>query len=197
MISLRDIAAAHRANKIPVVFAKNVKTSKGQVHNALVIELEIEPADSSIETQGPSQVTEETLLANEDMIELDDVVKLVGASGRSSVYAMEASNRIFGVLPLGRIRGKRYPRWQFLPAIIGQPLQRILAELRPMDSWAKYQFFISSYPQLGNLTPIEALTGDVRQSENLSEETEALLKAPSAQRVNLVVDLAKGFANPS
>ena len=193
MVSLREIASKHPSGKIPVVIADNVRTSKGDFGSALLIELKGPQTASDAESL-PGQ---DSILTGSDMADLDEVVRLVGASGRSSVYAMEASNRIFGVLPPGRIRGKRYPRWQFSVGLIGEPLRQLLDELAGVDSWAKYQFFVSTFPQLGHVTPVELLTGHTPEEANLTDETKALLKAPHDRRLTLVVKLARSFANPS
>jgi hypothetical protein len=131
------------------------------------------------------------------MLNLEQVIDKIGASGRSSVHAMETSNRIFGVLPPGRMRGKRYPHWQFIRGIAGDPLRQILSALTTVDPWAKYQFFVSSNPELGNLTPINLLSADSVRTGVMNDETRSLAAAPHEERVKLVVELAKEFANPS
>lgn len=197
MINLRELASAYPGENIPMLVADNIQVSNRRISTGLVIDAKALSGILSGVDYRPRETQQVHLLSNEDMVKLDQVIDLLGTAGRSTVHAMETSNRIFGVLPPGRIRGKRYPRWQFDRAIAGDPLRRILAKLESVDAWGKYQFFTSAYPELGHLTPIEVLTGHVGQAEAITDETRALIRAPHEQRVSLVVELAEEFAHPS
>jgi hypothetical protein len=197
MISLRELASAYPGRKIPMLVVDNIETPSRRVSTGLVIDAK--RLSRALPGLGYrlDESKSDTAVSREDMLDLDQVQDVLRTAGRSTVHAMEASNRIFGLLPPGRMRGKWYPSWQFDRAIAGDSLRQILAELDSVDAWGKYQFFTSAYPELGHLTPIEVLTARVDRSEATPDETRALIQAPYDRRLSLIVDLAKEFAHPS
>jgi hypothetical protein len=196
MTTFRELAEAYPNKTVPMMIIENIKSKALQSQRALLIDVDELPAARQDFNRLPTQ-TPETVLAGEEMLDLEEVIRVAHAAGRSSIHAMEASDRIFGLLPPGRMRGKRYPKWQFVPGIAGQPLRRILSKLSVVDAWARYQFFASAYPQLGHLTPVEVLVGKAEQSDAMTDETRALLESPHDQRVRLIEELAEGFAHSS
>lgn len=189
MISLNELATAFPSRKVPAMLVRHLATKKVAINTGLVIDVQDLPGVAT-EPRGL-----DNLLSDNEMLDLDQVIQLTRAAGRSSVHAMESANRIFGLLPPGRVRGKRYPKWQFFPPIAGEPLQRILSKLESVDGWAKYQFFYSTFPDLGNLTPLELLTTHLN-GRAMTDETRALTLATFDKRLALVEECAEGFANP-
>jgi hypothetical protein len=194
MVTFRELARIYPDRSVPMMAIENIKLKALGSQKALLIGVGDFPVSVEQLEESPSR-TQEQLLANSEMLGLNEVINVSNAAGRSSVHAMEAKNRIFGVLPPGRLRGKRYPRWQFAAGVEGQPLRRVLLKLASLDAWSKYQFFSSTYPELGYLTPIQVLTGEVEQLGNVTDETRALLESPHEKRVRLIEELAEGFAH--
>jgi hypothetical protein len=191
MVTFRELAKAYPDRSVSVTVLKDVQSKAIRSQNALLIDVD----PTTVEAVAESAFQQEQLLGTADMLDLEDVIDIANAAGRSSIHAMEGSNRLFGVLPPGRLRGKRYPRWQFSAGVAGDPLRRILSKLDSVDAWAKYQFFSSIHPDIGNLTPIEVLTGEVKQSTPVTDEAKALLNSPHDKRVRLLEELAEGFAH--
>lgn len=194
MITFQELARAYPNQLMPMMVVEDIRPKALRSTKALLIGIDELPL--AIEEDSGAAPTPEQMAAGEEMLDLEDVIRVSNAAGRSSVHAMEASNRLFGVLPPGRIRGKRYPKWQFEPGIAGEPLRRILTKLENVDSWARYQFFASVFPELGHLTPVEVLAG-VQRSGAKSDETIALLQSPHDKRIRLIEELAVGFSHSS
>jgi hypothetical protein len=198
-ISLHELASAYPSKKIPMLVVDNIETPSRHYSTGLVIDAKRLSKSKALSGRAyqRSEPAQDSVISQDDMLDLDQVQGVLRTAGRSTVHAMEASNRIFGLLPPGRMRGKRYPSWQFDRAIAGDSLRQILAELDSLDAWGKYQFFTSAYPELGHLTPIEVLTARIDRSAAMPNETRALVQAPYDRRLSLVVGLAKEFAHPS
>jgi len=197
LVDLRVLASAYPNEKVPMLVVDDIRTAKRHISTGLVIDTSVlRKLIPDLAHKSPI-TTQNQLLGTDDMLDLEQVIDVLGTAGRSTVHAMEAGNRIFGLLPPGRLRGKRYPRWQFDRALAGEPLRRVLSELESIDAWGKYQFFSSVYPELGELTPVEVLTSSVERPVAMTDETRALISAPHEKRLALIVELAKEFAHPS
>ena len=89
--------------------------------------------------------------------------------------------------------------FQALPEIRGEPLSRVLAALgfllpdnETVDAAVAYSFFLARHELLDGLTPTEVLTGSPCRA--VTEEVREFLTRPHAERVDLVVRVARATA---
>lgn len=120
--------------------------------------------------------------------------RALGGLSDETVRQRERAGELFSILRSGRKRGREYPAFQAWDGIAGQPLTQALAALGEVSSTAAYGFFTSATDLLGGLTPIEALLGRVTTARGLGRETQQLLAAPAAERLQAVIKAAAAQA---
>lgn len=125
-----------------------------------------------------------------DMLSADEVSARLGISSRSEVLKWAREHRLFSVMPPGRQRGQRFPKWQI--ETVGTDFSVILAELAAQrrTDWAIYEFFDSPAAKFIGLAPHELLTG-ISQREGAEKAALLLLKKPKAERYAQVLDLVR------
>jgi hypothetical protein len=134
MIDLQQLANSFSVRTVPAVVAKNIRIKKARIDTGLIIDIGFLGNPIQRPPAAEFASSKEALLSNDEMLDLQEVMAVLNAAGRSSVHAMEATNRVFGLLPPGRMRGKRYPKWQFDAGIAGEPLRLVLSYLDSLDS---------------------------------------------------------------
>ncbi len=120
--------------------------------------------------------------------------RALGGLSDETVRQRERAGELFSILRPGRKRGREYPAFQAWAGIAGQPLAQVLAALGEASSTADYGFFTSTTDSLGGLTPIETLLGRLTTARSLNRQTQQLLGAPAAERLQGVVKAAEAQA---
>ncbi len=87
----------------------------------------------------------------------------------------------------------RYPMYQAMPEIAGGPFEHLLMILRGDESPRPHVFFISESPDLGWLSPVEALIGAAVVDRDLRLEAALVVAADAATRHRCVASAAKAF----
>lgn len=125
-----------------------------------------------------------------DMLSADEVSTRLGISSRSEVLKWVREHRLFSVMPPGRQRGQRFPKWQL--ETVGADFSLILAELAAQHrtDWAIYEFFESPAAILIGLAPRELLLGG-SEREGVDKKASRLLKHPKADRCAQVLNLVR------
>ena len=123
-----------------------------------------------------------------------DLGRALGELSDETVRQREKAGELFSVLRPGRKRGREYPAFQAWPGIAGEPLAKVLSALTPGSSTVAYGFFSSPTDLLGGLTPVEALLGRLTDQRELDAETQALMNAPTGERLHAVVKAAEAHA---
>lgn len=93
-----------------------------------------------------------------DMLTGEQFAHQVGLS-RATVDNRRVANKLLA-LEVGAKRGVRYPEWQGLLIRDSSDRARFedtLRQLRTVDPWSRYRFFMHRSPALGGMTPVEAL----------------------------------------
>lgn len=161
-----------------------------RVVKTLIYNLQSEESPATDEL--PSDITE-TLSAK-------DMAARMGVSDET-IRRRENSRHLFSVQNPWRHRGKRYPTFQLLTPIAGEPLRKILLALandadgvpREDEGTMVFRFFITPSPDIGNLTPIEALTGKSVKANPVRPAVQTFLNESEENRLNAVLKAAKVF----
>jgi|LakMenEpi03Aug12_release.lakeMendotaPanAssembly.Ray.scaffolds.fasta_scaffold125480_5 hypothetical protein len=155
-----------------------------------------EKAASEVEVAQPEDGYRNRVAALKEMLDIEDVQKVMQVTSRQAVLAAEKKKRIFNLLPPGRARGAKYPKWQFEPSIEGEPLKNVLAELGEQDAWSKWLFFTSEADRLNGLTPLEVLRGKADAGKKaLPDDQSHFLDLSAKARLAIVLETARGFAS--
>jgi hypothetical protein len=104
---------------------------------------------------------------------------------------------LFSVLKTGRKRGSGYPAFQAWPGIAGTTLTSVLAELgypASVDGAGAHGFFASVTDLLGDLSPVEVLTGAPSAARPLGRAGRTLLASSPQERLKAVVAAAQAYA---
>jgi hypothetical protein len=123
-----------------------------------------------------------------------EIGKVMGGLSDETVRQREKAGELFSFLRPGRKRGREYPAFQTWPGIAGDPLIRILRALGDGDGASAYGFFSSASPELGRLTPVEALTGKLTKARGIDAAAAALLSESPPARLDAVVGAAGAYA---
>ncbi|MEZ2352136.1 hypothetical protein [Caballeronia sp. RCC_10] len=118
----------------------------------------------------------------------------LGGIGDESVRQREKAGELFSVLRPGRKRGREYPAFQAWTGISGEPLKQVLDALERPEGAAAYAFFTSPSDLLGGLSPVEAMLGTMTSQRSLADDAAGFLSAPSAERLEAVLQAAKAYA---
>lgn len=118
--------------------------------------------------------------------------KALGGLSEYEVKAQEQSGKLFSV-PDGN--GAKYPSFQALPEICGEPLERVLRELGPLSAngISPWDFFTSRSELLVNLSPIEILLADPRRSRSSDPDAQRLLRSSNKARLLAIVGAARTY----
>jgi hypothetical protein len=79
------------------------------------------------------------------------------------------------------------------PEVVGEPLAKIIRELRESSGGTAYGFFSSPSPELGRLTPVEVLTGKLTTTREIDAATAALLSVSRQARLDAVLGAAGAY----
>jgi hypothetical protein len=118
----------------------------------------------------------------------------LGGLSDETVRQREKAGELFSFLRPGRKRGREYPAFQTWPSIAGDPLIRVLRALGDANGATAYGFFSSPSPELGRLTPVEALAGKLTKARSIDAGAAALLSESPQARVDAVVGAASAYA---
>lgn len=124
----------------------------------------------------------------------DELGNAMGVSGET-VRLREKANELFSILRPGRKRGREYPAFQAWTGVVGSPLKRVLAQLKPSDGFGAFAFFSSPNDLLLELTPIEVLAGGMTSSRSVPLDAQELLAASDETRLEAVLEAARTEAS--
>ena len=102
------------------------------------------------------------------------------------VRRQEAAGRLLSV-------AGGYPVYQALPEIAGEPFARLLAVLLAGEPPTPHDFFVYESPELGLLTPVEAMLGAATNDRALEVEAAMVLTADAAVRHEYLMGAARAF----
>ncbi len=94
-----------------------------------------------------------------DTLARADMLAPQAAAARAGItrQALDDRRKKGRALALSHVkRGFRYPSWQF-DDDLGDPVAQVLPELRHLDAWGAYLFFVQHEPLLDDATPLDAL----------------------------------------
>jgi hypothetical protein len=123
-----------------------------------------------------------------------ELAKELGGVAEDEVLRLKKDRKLFEVTRVSV--GKKqtgYPIFQAWAGIAGKPLETVLAAIGSHSadvSSEAYAFFIGVNEFLGGLTPIEVLQGTLLTTRQLPPPVERLLDAPTAERLDEVVQAA-------
>jgi hypothetical protein len=123
----------------------------------------------------------------------NEMGQALGGMSDQIVRDREKSRELFSVLKAGRKRGREYPAFQAWEGIVGTPLSTVLKALGSLDGAAAYSFFSSRLHELGDLTPVEILSGTPTRPGRISDDAQAILALPADQRLDSVIKAAQAF----
>ena len=86
-----------------------------------------------------------------------------------------------------------YPIYQSLPGVAGDQFTELLSILRDTDAPREPDFFRFESPELGLMTPVEALIGGVLKQRGFRDEAAVILAADLETRYERVLDAARAF----
>lgn len=143
----------------------------------------------------PEHVHAETQQPNpQQPLGVSEVAKRLGISDEA-VRQREKADELYAVLPAGRQRGRLYPAFQLLPEVVGEPMRRVLAKIKPIGgATAAARFFDSTPYELWNLSPVEVLCGSLLRERAIEPAAQALLDLSVSERREAVVNAAEAYA---
>jgi hypothetical protein len=118
----------------------------------------------------------------------------MGGLSDETVRQREKAGELFSVLRPGRKRGREYPAFQAWPGIAGPVLAQVLGTLGQISATDVFGFFAVENDLLGQVTPVEALMGQLARTRTLESETNELLKSPIQDRLSAVLKAAEAHA---
>jgi hypothetical protein len=176
-----------RAKSSPYTAEKKRKSENPADASQLLRELEATFRKAGVLSQAEWRAQ---VVGRADMLSADEVSARLGISSRSEVLKWTREHRLFSVMPPGRQRGQRFPKWQI--DTVGPDFSTILTELahQQRSDWAIYEFFDSPAAKLFGLAPHELLLGST-QREGADQAALPLLKKPKVERYAQVLDLVR------
>jgi hypothetical protein len=115
---------------------------------------------------------------------------------RQYIHELYRKGQLIGLIQPGRERGIRYPSWQFDDGVAGEPLRRVLAELKG-DAWSRWLFFVSPAPILADLSPVTLLKGEGEPAAALRRSARGLLALGREERLKRVLEAAREYESDS
>ena len=110
----------------------------------------------------------------------------------AEVGRREAAGQLLSIVE-GRPPRATYPIYQSLQGIAGERFTELLSILRGTDSPREHDFFKFESPELGLMTPVEALIGGVLKQRGFRDEAAVILAADLETRYEWVLDAARAF----
>lgn len=133
------------------------------------------------------------LLSNVTAAELG---KFMGGIDAKGVAELEARGELFQVVDGKAPTTRRYPLYQVWPTISRRVVLDVLEILRADGGTASPHFFFAFQdPDLGSLTPVEVLLGELLGERELHMDAPFLLAANAEDRREFVLAAAKNYAN--
>ena len=130
----------------------------------------------------------------EEMVTAAELALRLGNLSDETVRQREKKGQLFSILRPGRKRGREYPAFQAWAEIVGHPLEEVMAALGDSRASLAYGFFLSPNVALGDLTPLEVMTGKAALPHSSSGPGKQLLDSPTDVRRAAVVEAAKALA---
>jgi hypothetical protein len=110
-----------------------------------------------------------------------------------SVMAREEKGELFAVMRPGQKRDREYPKYQLMREWRWKNVVIIREALGIGTSDVLHSFLSSPNERLGQLTPVEVLTGKVLWTRPQIKGALALLPKDEKQRIDLVLDAARSY----
>lgn len=132
------------------------------------------------------------------LISGSELAEMLGVSEEAVRQRLQAG-KLIAILSAGRERGRGFPIFQAWDGIAGGPLEQTLKALgyegpgKAVDAADAFQFFVSRNELLGDLTPVEVLTGAGVSDPDDVEAAEFLTK-PHQERLEFVASVARATA---
>lgn len=116
----------------------------------------------------------------------------LGDISEAEICRREADGQLLSVVE-GEPPRPGYPIYQALPGIAGERFSELLSLLRDADLPREQDFFKFESPELGLMTPVEALLGGVLKQRGFKDEAAVILAADLDTRHQWVRDAARAF----
>jgi hypothetical protein len=146
--ALREIDRTHDVRHLVSRYRARRKSRDGDSAAAAALERAFLRADES----------RAEIAHRPDMLTGETLAERLGLS-RATVDNRRIAGKLLA-LDVGTKRGVRYPDWQcelVKDATARSAYERVLGVLGTASAWSKYRFFLHVAPELGGLTPLEAL----------------------------------------
>ena len=120
------------------------------------------------------------------VVSAEELGAMLARIDAEEVRRQEAAGRLLSV-PGG------YPVDQALPGIAGETFASLLAILQASDPPTPHDFFVYESPELGLLTPVEAMVGAAINGRALEVEAAMVLTADAAVHHEYLMGAARAF----
>lgn len=132
----------------------------------------------------------------DSMLDAEQARQKLSLADANQVRARAREGKIFGLLAPGRMRGTKFPAWQFHSAVIGEPLRQTLSALAELglEGWAIHEFFEEPRVALHGLSAREVLLGAADSGEP-KPKARALLQDTAKQRLARVLTAIEEYSH--